>query len=186
MFKIDTSKIEGYSEMTAEQKIAALEGYEIDSTGWVSKSVLDKATSDAADWKKKYQSTLSEAEQARLAAEEAQANVNARLAEYERRDKISTAKDKYIATGFSVELATATAEAFVDGKMDIVLENITKHANDVAIAAKDKALKDTPVPPASGDSRGVKIDYSAKREEALAKGDFASAAYYERLSTEQK
>ena len=76
----------------------------------------------------------------------------ARLAELERKDKISTAKDKYIASGFSVDLAKATAEAFVDGNMETVLENITKHATDVATAAKDAALKGMSAPPASGNS----------------------------------
>ena len=185
MFKIDVSKIEGYENMTAEQKIAALEGYEIDSTGWVKKDVLDKATSDAADWKKKYQSTLSEAEQAKIASDEAQTALNNRLAELERKDKISTTKDQYIASGFSTELAQATAEAFVDGHMEIVLANITKYATEVAKAAKDKDLKNTPAPPASGDSRSMNIDYSAKQNEALEKGDFAMAAYYERMKAEQ-
>lgn len=181
---MDTTKIAGYENMTAEEKIAALEAYEFDTSGMVSKATLDKATADAAEWKRKYNSTLSEAEQARLAAEEAQKATNDRLAELERKDKISTTKDKYIANGFSVDLALATAEAFVDGNMDAVLANITKHATDVANAAKDKALKETPAPPAGGGPG--KINYDDKIAEAIGKGDMTSAAYYTRLKTEQK
>ena len=184
MAKIDTSKIEGYETMSAEQKLAALEGYEFDTSGMVSKSSLDKATGEAADWKRKYQSTLSEAEQARIAAEEAQKATNDRLAELERKDKIATTKDQFLASGFSVDLALATAEAFVDGKMDVVLANTTKHATDVANAAKDKALKDTPTPPAGGGA--AKIDYDKEIAEATAKGDFTTAAHYTRLKSEQK
>ena len=184
MAKIDTSKIEGYETMSAEQKLAALEGYEFDTSGMVSKATLDKATGEAAEWKRKYNSTLSEAERARNAAEEAQKATNDRLAELERKDKISTTKDKYIASGFNVDLALATAEAFVDGNMDAVLANITKHATDVANAAKDKALKDTPPPPAGGGA--VKIDYDKEISDAMSKGDILKAAHYTRLKSEQK
>ena len=184
MAKIDTSKIEGYESMSAEQKLATLEGYEFDTSGLVSKATLDKATTEAAEWKRKYNSTLSEAEQARNAAEEAQKATNDRLAELERKDKISTTKDKYIASGFSVDLALKTAEAFVDGNMDVVLANITKHASDVAAAAKDEALKGTPPPPAGGGA--AKIDYDKLISESLASGDMTSAAHYTRLKTEQK
>ena len=183
---MDTTKIEGYENMTAEEKIAALEAYEFDTSGYVSKAKLDKATADAAEWKRKYNSTLSEAEQQRNAAEEARVATETRLAELERKDKISTAKDKYIASGFSVDLALATAEAFVDGNMDVVLANISKHAEIVATAAKDKALKETPTPPASGNPNPGKIDYAAEREKALAEGNYARAAQLSRLESEQK
>lgn len=184
MAKIDTSKIANYENMSAEEKLAALESYEF--TDVVAKSVFDKTASDLAEWKKKYNSTLSEAEQARLAAEEAAKATNDRLAELERKDKISTAKDRYIASGFTPDLALATATAFVDGNMDAVLENVNKHAIAVATAAKDKALHDTPTPPASGNPNPGNIDYKAKSDEALANGNFTEAAYYQRLSVEQK
>lgn len=184
MAKIDTSKIANYENMSAEEKLAALEGYEF--TDVVAKSVFDKTASDLAEYKRKYSSTLSEAEQARLAAEEATRATNERLAELERKDKISTAKDRYIASGFAPELALATATAFVDGNMDAVLENVNKHAVAVATAAKDEALHKTPTPPASGNSNSGNIDYRAKSEEAAARGDFAEAAHYQRLAVEQK
>lgn len=186
MAKIDTTKIEGYENMSAEEKLAALEGYEFDTSGLVSKATLDKATGEAAEWKRKYNSTLSEAEQARLAAEEARKATETRLAEYERKDKISTTKDKYMASGMGIELAQSTAEAFVDGNMDLVLQNINIHATNVANAARDKALKDTPAPPASGNPNPGKINYSAERDKALAEGNFTEAARLARLESEQK
>lgn len=178
MAKIDTTKIEGYETMSAEEKLAALEGFEMpepDYSGWVQKDVFDKTASDLAKAKKD-----------RNGAEKEKSDLETRLAELERKDKISTTKDKYIANGFSVELAQATAEAFVDGDMDVVLENLTKHATDVATAAKDKALHSTPKPPASGGSDYGKIDYDAEREKALAAGDYTKAAYYARQKIEQK
>lgn len=181
---MDTTRIEGYENMSDAEKVAALEAYEFDTTGYVSKASLDKATSEAAEWKRKYNSTLSEAEQARIAAEEARQATETRLAELERKDKISTTKDKYIASGFSVDLALATAEAFVDGDMDAVLANVMKHATDVATAAKDKDLKGTPAPPAGGGL--AKINYDEMIAEAMSNGDSTAAAYYTRLKSEQK
>lgn len=148
------------------------------------KTASDTNASEAADWKKKYNSTLSEAEQARIAAEEAQKATHDRLAELERKDKISTTKDQYVSSGFSVELAQATAEAFVDGKMDVVLANITKHATDVANAAKDKALHGTPPPPAGGNP-GV-VNWDVEIAKALEEGNMTKAAYYSRRKAEQK
>ena len=184
--KIDISKIEGYENMSAEEKLAALEGYDFDTSGLVSKAMLDKATGEAAEWKRKYNSTLSEAEQAKIAAEEARKATETRLAELERKDKISTTKDQYLKSGFAPELALATAEAFVDGKMDVVLANVTKHAADAAKAAADEALKGTPPPPASGNGNPGTVNYDNEIAKAMADGDMTKAAYYERLKFEQK
>ena len=41
MAKIDTSKIEGYADMTAEEKLAALEGYDPNADD---EGVCDKST----------------------------------------------------------------------------------------------------------------------------------------------
>lgn len=150
------------------------------------KTASDNNASEAKSWKDKYNNTLSDAERQKQAAEEARLATEHRLAELERKDKISSTKDKYIASGFSVELAQATAEAFVDGNMDAVLENIAKHATDVATEAKDKALKGTPTPPASGDSQSVVIDHLKKSEEYAAQGNYTMAAYHQRLHIERK
>lgn len=184
--KIDISKIEGYENMSAEEKLAALEGYEFDTSGLVSKAMLDKATGDAAEWKRKYNSTLSEAEQARIAAEEARKATETRLAELERKDKISTTKDQYLKSGFAPELALATAEAFVDGNMDVVLANVTKHVADAAKAKTDEDLHQTPPPPASGSGNPGSINYDDKIAKAMEAGNMTEAAYYTRLKNEQK
>lgn len=197
MAKIDTSAIQGYAEMTPEQKIAALEAIDMpdapDMTKFVAKSDYDKLktasdnnASEAKSWKDKYNSTLSEAERQKQAAEEAQKATNDRLAELERKDKISTAKDQYIASGFDTTLALATAEAEVDGKMDVVRANIAKHIEDTRAADKDKAMKKTPAPPAGGNPNPGAIDYAAEIAKALEAGDYTKAAYYSRIQHQKK
>lgn len=150
------------------------------------KKASDDNASEAKGWKDKYNSTLSAAEQQRLADEEARKATEARLAEYERRDKISNAKDKYIKSGFDVTLAQATAEAFVDGNMDVVLENINKHITAVEEKVKSEFLDGTPAPPADGNGNPGEIDYDKKIAEAIAANNMTDAAYYTRLKSEQK
>ena len=61
MARIDISSIEGYERMSAEEKIAALEGFEIpapDYTGFVKKELFDRVSSQVADFKKKEQKTI--------------------------------------------------------------------------------------------------------------------------------
>lgn len=197
MAKIDTSTIQGYAEMTPEQKIAALEALEMpdapDMTKFVAKGDYDKLktasdnnASEAKSWKDKYNSTLSEAERQKQAAEEAQKATNDRLAELERKDKISTAKDQYIASGFESALALATAEAEVDGKMDVVRANIAKHIENTRAADKDKNMKGTPAPPAGGNPNPGSIDYDAEIAKATEAGDYAKAAYYARMRNTKK
>ena len=194
MAKIDTSTIQGYAEMTPEQKVAALEAIDMpDMTQFVAKNDYDKLktasdnnASEAKSWKEKYNSKLTEDEQAKLAAEEAQKATNARLAELERRDKISTVKDQYIASGWDAALALATAEAFVDQKMDVVQANIQKHIENMRAADKDKSMKGTPAPPAGGNPNPGTIDYDAEIAKATEAGDFAKAAYYARMRNTKK
>ena len=195
MADIKTLLGDQYKEgMTNDEIVAALDGVTIpDMTQYVSrtdydklKNASDKNASEAKGWKDKYNSTLSAAEQQRQADEEARKATEDRLAELERKDKISTIKDKYIASGFSVDLAQATAEAFVDGKMDVVLDNTIKNATNAAKEARDAVLKETPAPPASGDPKAGTIDYQTKIAEAIAKRDMTAAAYYTRLQSESK
>lgn len=73
MAKIDASKIEGYEEMSVEEKLAALENYEYeDNSSEIEKlkAVISKANSEAAEWKKKHNALISEDEQKKQAAEE--------------------------------------------------------------------------------------------------------------------
>lgn len=183
MAKIDTSKIEGYDAMSAEEKLAALEAYDFGDV--VAKATLDRATSEAAEWRRKYNSTLSEAEQARIAAEEEHQATQARLAELERKEQISMRRDSFMASGYAPELALRAATSFVDGDMDAVLLSLTEHAQSVAKKAADAVLHDTPTPPAGGQITPT-IDYQQKAAEAASVGDFARAAYYQRQQHENK
>lgn len=184
MAKIDISTIEGYSEMTPEEKLAALEAIELpepDFTGWVKKDALDKVASEAASYKKQLREKMSaEEEKAEREAEE-RAALQARVEELERERTISNYVSSYLAMGYEEKLARASAEALLTGDMETVFENQKLFAANREKALKAEILKSTPRPAAGSEP---KVDYSGKLAEAQAAGDFTAVAYYTRLAQE--
>ena len=63
--KIDVSKIEGYADMTAEEKLKALEEFDVpdpDYSGYVKKEQFDKTASELAAKKKELSEKMTEDE----------------------------------------------------------------------------------------------------------------------------
>lgn len=184
MAKIDVSTIEGYSEMSAEEKLAALEALELpepDFTGWVKKDALDKATSEAASYKKQLREKMSaEEEKAEREAEE-RAALLARVEELEHERTINSYVNSYLAMGYEESLAKSTAEALVSGDMETVFDNQRSFALAREKALRAEILKSTPRPAGGSEP---KVDYSGKLAEAQASGDFTAVAYYTRLAQE--
>lgn len=187
MAKIDTKRIEGYAQMTQEQKIAALEAYDSpdpDYTGWVKKDLYDKAASDAASWKKKHNELLSDDEKKKQEQEERFASMEKELSELRAAKRVSEFKAKFIAQGYDETLAEDTAKAMAEGEFAKVLANQQKFLDVYAKQVKADALKKTPRPaPGIGNGAGD-ADYAKKIEEARMNGDFAAVAYYTRLQAE--
>lgn len=179
MAKIDVSAIEGYADMTPEEKVAALEAHELpepDMTGWVKKELFDKKASELAAAKKS--AKPSEADAQRIAALEGQVKT---LTEEKQTGEY---KAQLMAQGYDEQLAAATAEAMVKGDMTTVFANqksfLEKH--DQTLTAT--AMQNTPKPPAGG-VPGV-ADLQKKIDEAYARGDMAAAVAYTTRLYEQK
>ena len=116
-------KIENYENMTAEEKVAALEAYEPDMSGFVTKAQLDKVASEAASYKKKLREKMTaEEEKAAREAEERTA-LQQRVEELERERTIHNYTTSFLTMGYGEALAKETAEALVSGEMDIVFAN---------------------------------------------------------------
>lgn len=137
---IDTSTIEGFDSMTAEQKVEALLKLDLpDSSAELArmKSALDKATSEAADYKKQLKGKLTEDEAAAAEREAKWAEMETKLKELETEKTISTYKASYLAMpGFDEKLAEDTAKALAEGDMKTVFANQQK-----ASAAHEKKLR---------------------------------------------
>ena len=120
--KIDTAKIENYEEMSAEDKIKALEEYEIEipapkeSDEVVKlKTALSKANSDAAEWKRQFREKQTEAERAEAERKEREQAVEEELRVLRRDKTVAGYVNSCLALGYDKELALRAAEAMADG-----------------------------------------------------------------------
>ena len=147
--KISTEKIEGYKDMTLEEKLAALESYEIeepDYTGYVSKEVFDKTASELANSKKQLKEKMSADELKAKEDAESREKLQNDYDELLKKVTVSENKAKLLALGYDDALATETAEAMVNGEIDKVFANQKKHLDAVEKKVRSEILKDTPRP----------------------------------------
>ena len=181
--KFDITKIPGYAQdMPAEDVLKLIDGYEIDLSGYVPKATADKYASEAADYKKKYNATLTEQERKEAEIAEENKRRDQELTDLRRERAIDKQVAKFLALGFEAELAAATAVASVDGDTDKVFANMTKHQQDREAKLRADLLKTTPAP-ASGDAPTVASQqYEKMAADAYANGDYSAGAYYTRLS----
>ena len=174
--KIDTTAIEGYENMTVEEKLTALEGFEYDDGSKEIQRLKEantKASKDAAEWKRKHNALLSEEEKKEQERAEKQQQMEEELETLRREKKESVYKAKLIADGYDEDLAQSSAEALAKGDTDTFFTNQKKF-----IAAHDKAYKAAlmkqPLEPGGGDPPApktkeeiMKITDAAERQQAI-------------------
>jgi len=175
--KIDVTKINGYEEMTPEEKLAALEAFDVevpkdDSESKKLKEALNKASAEAADYKRKFKERQSEEERAKAEQEEfikALKEQNAQLT----REKATATLEKGF--GIAGDYAKDMAEAFLDNRADDFVASFNKfiESHDKELGAK--ALRSTPRP-----------DGGAVGKETITKEQFSKMGYAElvKLQTE--
>ena len=167
--------IEGYENMTPEEKIAALEANYPDVAQI--KANADKAASEAADYKKKWREALSEDEAKKAKEAEERAALIERAEKAENALAVSNYTAAYIAMGYDEKLARSTAEAMAKGDTDTVFKNQKIHQENRDKALKAELLKQTP-PPAAGSSN------TGKTREELNKMTLAEKAKYAEANPE--
>ena len=150
--KID---IPNYENMSVEEKLAALEAYEPDMSGFVAKSAFDKTASELAAAKKSIREKMTEDEAKAAKEAEERAALEARVKELEHERAVNGYMAAYTAMGYDEKLAKASAEALANGDHNTVFEN-----QKAFFAAKEKALraeilKSTPTPDAGAPTSGV-------------------------------
>ena len=184
--KIDTSAIPGYADMTAEEKLAALESFEFQpepdddaaakEKRW--KDLISKANGEAAEYKKQLREHLNAEEKEKLEREEAAKKAAEEQAEKDRRydellkeTTITKLTAKYIALGWSQELAAATAQAQYDGDTDKVFANMKTFADAREKEIIAEAAKHGPKPGgnASGDAQSEDVSIAKQLGERAAK-----------------
>ena len=171
--KIDTSKIEGFADMSPEQKLAALEAYDIeepDYAGYIKKDLFDKTASELADHKKQLKAKMTEDEQKEAERAAKEAERDALLAALQKDKSVSDAKAQFLGLGYEAALAEETAKAMVEGDMAKVFANQKKHLDEVEKKVRADALKETPKPVSGGGGK------------ALTKEQFDAMGYSDRLN----
>ena len=141
--------------------------------GFVPKTLLDKANSEAADYKKKWKAASSEQERKSIEEAEQKAQAEEELKTLRRENKVSKYEKQYLAQNYDAKDAFDIAEALYDGDMDTVFKIQKKHDDEVRKNIKAEIMKDMPAPP-SGNQKTV--DFSKQIEEAQANGDMARMA----------
>lgn len=152
MAKIDTSRIEGYAEMTAEDKLKALEAFEYEEADNSElerlKSAISKANSESADWKRKYQAQLSEDDKKKQEQADELETLKSQLAELQAEKVLSGYKASLLGLGFDEKLAGTGAKSLAEGKMDEFFADAKKFLDNYEQKIKAEVMKATPKPPA--------------------------------------
>ena len=160
MAKIDVTQIEGYAEMSAEEKLKALEGLDLpepDYSGYVSKEQFDKTASELAAKKKELTEKLSEDEKQKQLEAEEREELKKKYDELLRENTVSKNKAQLLGLGYEEKLADETAEAMADGNLEKVFANQKKHLDAVEKRVRAEVLKNTPKPTDDGDGKTMTL-----------------------------
>ncbi len=158
--KIDYSKaIEGFEEMSAEEKLQAVMDYEIDTSGYVRKDLFDKTASELSAKKKELRSKLSEDEAKKQEQEDLMNALKAKVETLEHEKKVSEYNSKFVTAGFDSETAQKLAADFSDGNFDSLFNSLAKRDEEIVKRVKTDVLKGTPRP--EGGSTGTTMSKEA-------------------------
>lgn len=156
MAKIDVASIAGYADMTAEEKLAALEAYEYDDHSaeiadlGKYKDATDKATKEAAEYKKQLKALQDQQKSGNSKADDTIAELQKQVAELTRQNTIASYTAQFTALGYDAELAQATAIATADGDVATVFANQRTFLEAHDKQTKAEILKQTPKPGQGG------------------------------------
>jgi hypothetical protein len=122
--KVDTSKINGFEEMSAEEKLNAVLEYEIDVPNVDKlKEAISKANSEAAGFKKQLREKQSEEEIKAAQAAEEREELLRKVEELTKEKTIKQYESSYLTIGYDADMAKQNAEALYSGNFDVVFAN---------------------------------------------------------------
>lgn len=140
-------------DMTLEEISSALEHSGIsNNTSEIDRlrKSLTKTNSENADWKRKYRSLEQEVANKEGDTQNTIADLQEKYNALMKDKNISDGKARFLALGYSDELAASTADALVNGDMTKVFENQKVHFEAYSQKLKADLLKSTPFPPSGG------------------------------------
>lgn len=110
------------------------------------KRALDKASSEAASYKKQYKETLSEKEQYDMEAAEAKAKHDEEFEAMKEKLAITELREQFVSLGYSKEQAATAAKAQYDNDVDTLLKMQEQFTKDRIEAERQKIFADMPQP----------------------------------------
>lgn len=156
MATINTEQISGFNDMSPEEQVKALLGYEYDDGAKALKdaedraaklkAAVDKASSEAADYKKQLNAKMTAEEIKQQENDAALQAMQEKLAEYEQREKLSTAKAAFLGGGFDDANATDAANAFIAGDIEKMSAAMKKFRESIEVSTKSKLMGSNPKP----------------------------------------
>jgi len=188
---INTAGIEGYADMTPEQKVAALEAFEYDDNSAELerlKNANSKANSEAAEWKRKHNALLSDEEKKKAEADENNKKILEELESLRKDKTISDYTARYIAMGYDKDLAADTAKAMAEGNMAKVFENGEKHRTALEKKIKEDLMNGTKKPDGNSGAGGEKDkeDLAIEKAKELAKVKFGNDKQYDEIMSKYR
>ena len=175
--KIDTTKITGYAEMSAEEKLQALEAFDFETPkpntdeAEKLKAALSKANSEAAEWKRQFREKQTEQERAEAERLEREKAVEEELRGLRRDKAVSGYVAQCLALGYDKDLALRAAEAMADGDAASVLacqqDFLENKKKELEAAALGKQPPITPGKPPKGESDDDKLAATIRKYAGL-------------------
>ena len=175
--KIDTSLIEGYEEMSAEDKIKALEEFEMEDEK--AKKSVTKANGEAAEWKRKYRALEQERAGEKTASETALEELQQEVAQLKKEKKESEHRASFLALGYSEELAKDSARALMAGDLEKFFELQKKHQEEYKKDIEKKAVLGMQTPAGGANA------YFSLTEEEFKNMDFVERVKFKKANPEQ-
>lgn len=167
---INTTTIDGFDSMTAEQKVEALLKLEV-----VDKTVFDKKANEAAEFSRKLKAKQTDEEKALEAREQADRENAEKYADLEKKYNditkqftVSAYTTKFLAQGYDEKLAKETANALANGDMEKVFANAEVFKANLEKKLMADFMKNDPHPGGAGGKRDEE-DQSVERAKKLGK-----------------
>lgn len=150
---LDTSKIDGYAEMSAEDKVKALEALEIEDNSEELeryKKATTKANSEAAEYKRQLKELEKKASEGSSDTEKQMAQLKEQIETLQREKTISERKASFLKIGMDDGIASKCSEAFTNGDSEAFFEAMGSFMTEHDKAFKAELLKSTPRPSGEG------------------------------------
>ncbi len=115
------------------------------------KKAFDKASSEAADYKKQLMATKSDAEKLSIEKAERDAALKEELEMLRKESKVKKYAKSFMACGYTEEMATKAAEAQYSGDTDELFRIQKLHTDNMAKQIRADIMKTMPVPATGND-----------------------------------